>query len=249
MFARSNSKMDFSEGKIMYSFDSRVRFSEVDETHELRVTSLINFFQDCSTFQSESIGLGIDALKGYGKAWVLSSWQICVNRYPMMREDVRVETWPTGFEGMYGTRNFRLCTKAGEVLAYANSIWIFMDMRKGRPIRAMEEDVKAYPVEPAMDMEYAPRKILLPKELEEKGSYPVLRSQIDTNSHMNNSQYVQVALEIYPEGKAAKQIRVEYKKSAVYGDVIYAKIAKEEERTVVVLADEQDKVYAAVEFK
>ena len=49
----------------MYSFDSRVRFSEVDETQELRVTSLINFFQDCSTFQSESIGLGIDALKEY----------------------------------------------------------------------------------------------------------------------------------------------------------------------------------------
>ena len=232
----------------MYSFDSRVRFSEVDEEQKLRLTALINFFQDCSTFQSEGLGLGIDALKEYGKAWVLNSWQIVVNRYPMMREEVRVETWPTGFEGIYGTRNFRLCSKDGEVLAYANSIWIFMDMKKGRPIRVQEEDVKEYPVEPALEMDYAPRKIELPKEAEDGSSYPVLRSQIDTNHHMNNSQYIQVALEVYPEGKMAGQIRVEYKKSAVYGDVIYTKIAKEETRTVVMLTDENGKVYAAVEF-
>ena len=232
----------------MYSFDSKVRFSEVDENQELRLPSLINFFQDCSTFQSEGLGVGIDALKEYGKAWVLNSWQIIVNRYPVMGEEVRSETWPTGFDGIYGTRNFRLCTKGGEVLAYANSIWIFMDMKKGRPIRVREEDGKAYPVEAALEMNYAPRKIALPKEYVDGAAYPVLRNQIDTNHHMNNSQYVQVALEVFPEGKKARQIRVEYKRSAVYGDVIYTKIGKEEARTVVLLTDENGKEYAAAEF-
>ena len=232
----------------MYSFETRVRFSEVDEKQELRLTSLINYFQDCSTFQSEGLGLGIDVLKEVGKAWVLNSWQICINRYPMMREEVRVETWPTGFEGLYGTRNFRLCTKDGEVLAYANSIWVFMDMKKGRPIRAAEDDVKDYEVEPAMDMEYAPRKIVLPKECEDGPAYRVMNSQIDTNAHMNNSQYVMIALEACQEGRCAKQIRVEYKKSAVFGDVIHTKIAKEESRTVVLLTDENEKIFAVVEF-
>lgn len=232
----------------MYSFENRVRFSEVDEKQELRLTSLINYFQDCSTFQSEGLGVGIDALKEYGKAWVLNSWQICINRYPMMREEVRIETWPTGFEGLYGTRNFRLCTKTGEVLAYANSIWVFMDMQRGRPIRPTEEDIKEYLVEPPMEMEYASRKIALPKTFEPGQVYPVMHSQIDTNGHMNNSQYVMIALEVCQEGRCAKQIRVEYKKSAVFGDVLYTKIAKEEKRTVVVLTDENDKIYAAVEF-
>ena len=104
----------------MYSFETRVRFSETDKTQELRLMALINYFQDCSTFQSESLGLGLEALRKYGKTWVLNSWQIVINRYPHMCEEISVQTWPTGFEGLYGTRNFRLCTKDGEVLAYAN---------------------------------------------------------------------------------------------------------------------------------
>lgn len=233
----------------MYSIDSRVRFSETDKNHKLRLTSIINYFQDCSTFQSEGLGLGIEDLKVYGKSWVLSSWQIIVNRYPEMCEEIRVETWPTSFEGLYGTRNFRLCTKAGEVLAYANSIWVFMDILKGRPCKPGEEDFKNYPVEPAMEMEYAPRKINMPKEMTEVADFTVMHSQIDTNDHMNNSQYVALAQEILPEGYTYSQIRVEYKKSAVYGDLVRACLAIEDDRTVVVLADENKKVYAAVEFK
>lgn len=233
----------------MYSFESKVRFSEVDQEERLRITSLINFFQDCSTFQSEGLGLGIEELREKGKGWVLNAWQIIVNRYPAMGENVRIETWPTGFEGIYGTRNFRLSTKDGEVLAYANSIWVFMDMKKGRPIRPTEEDIQDYITEPAMKMDYAPRKVTLPKECESGEAYPVLRSQIDTNLHMNNSQYIQIALEVVPDCVHAKQIRVEYKKSAVFGDMIHTKITREEDRTVVQLTDENGKVYAAVEFK
>ena len=45
-----------------------------------------------------------------------------------------------------------------------------------------------------------------------------------------------------------KEVRVEYKKSAVYNDVIYTKIAREEERTVVTLSDAEDNTYAIVEL-
>lgn len=233
----------------MFSFDGKIRFSEVDQKEELRMTSLINYFQDCNVFQSESLGLGINALKERGKAWVLNSWQIVVNRYPSICEEVRVETWPTGFEGLYGTRNYRMCTKSGEVLAYANSIWVFMDMIKGRPIRPTEEEIKDYVTEPALEMETVSRKIALPKEGEKGMSFPVLPNQIDTNEHMNNSQYVQMAVAVLPECAKAKKIRVEYKKSAVLGDVIGTEIAREEERNVVKLTDENGKPYAVVEFK
>ena len=41
--------------------DGRVRFSEIDHTRKITVPSIINYFQDCSTFQSEDIGVGLDA--------------------------------------------------------------------------------------------------------------------------------------------------------------------------------------------
>ena len=46
----------------MYSFEGRVRYSECDDAGRLSLVSLINYFQDCSTFQSESLGLGIARL-------------------------------------------------------------------------------------------------------------------------------------------------------------------------------------------
>ena len=41
----------------MYSFDSRVRYSEVDEDRKLSLTGVINYMQDCSTFQSEDLNM------------------------------------------------------------------------------------------------------------------------------------------------------------------------------------------------
>lgn len=233
----------------MYGFDGRVRFSEIDHTERMTMPALVNYFQDCSIFQSEDIGLGIEKLKEERRAWILSAWQIEVNRYPMLGEKIRTSTWATGFEGFFGTRNFQMVKEDGEVLAYANSIWIFMDVEKGRPVRPGEADIAAYGTDKALDMEYAPRKIALPKESCPGESFPVMRYQIDTNEHVNNCQYIQMAVEALPECERAERIRVEYKKSAVLGDRIYPSIAREETRKVAVLGDGAGKPYAVVEFR
>lgn len=47
----------------MYTFDSRIRYSETDETGALSLLGVINYMQDCSTFQSEDIGLGVEYLE------------------------------------------------------------------------------------------------------------------------------------------------------------------------------------------
>ena len=47
----------------MYSFDSRVRYSEIGHRGTMTLPALINYFQDCSTFQSEDIGVGVEVLK------------------------------------------------------------------------------------------------------------------------------------------------------------------------------------------
>ena len=55
-------------------------------------------------------------------------------------------------------------TEQGEVLAYANSVWSFLDLEKGIPCRVPAEETDAYPVEEKLDMNYAPRKIAIPAQ-------------------------------------------------------------------------------------
>lgn len=232
-----------------YSFDGRIRFSEIDHTERITLPGIINYFQDCSIFQSEELGLGIAYLKEHKRAWVLSSWQIVIERYPGLSEEVKVSTWATEFKGMFGNRNFCMRDKDGNVAAYANSLWVYMDMEKGRPTRPEAHEIEVYGEGQALEMEYASRKIELPGEFTELLGIPVRKYHIDTNEHVNNCQYVQMAKEALEEERDIRQVRVEYKKSAVYKDIIIPKTAREEERVVVKLCDTEDKPYAVVEFK
>ncbi len=233
----------------MYTFESRVRYSEINHRGEMTLPGVINYFQDCSTFHSEDIGLGMEVLKEKKKAWILSYWQVVIGHMPRLGDKIRTGTFATGFKGLYGYRNFVMDDADGNRLAYAYSVWVFMDLEKGRPAKPEDEDVMPYGTEPELDMEYEGRKIELPDEFDSFPSFPVRKYHIDTNEHVNNCQYVQMALEVLPDDMEIRQLRVEYKKSAVLGDIIYPRIAAETGRTVVELCDESRKPYAVVEFK
>lgn len=232
-----------------YEFLSKVRYSEIDHRGTMTLPALINYFQDCSTFHSEEIGVGMNRLKADKKAWILSYWQVIVDRYPEMTEEISVGTFASEFKGLYGNRNFYMNDAQGNRIACANSIWVFMDVEKGRPCRPAPEYIEPYGTEAPLEMPYEGRKIEVPDSFEERPSFPVRKYHIDTNEHVNNCQYVQMALEVVSGERNVRQLRVDYKKSAVLGDMIYPKLANEKDRTVVELCDAEGKAYAVIEMK
>jgi acyl-ACP thioesterase len=78
-------------------------------------------------------------------------------------------------------------------------------------------------------------------------SFEIQRHQLDTQDHVNNCQYILMALNVIPEETSTKRLRVEYRKAAVGGDVIVPKLAGEAGRIVVELCDEKGNPYALVE--
>lgn len=233
---------------MKYEFDSRVRYSEVDSRGRLTWLALMDYFQDCSVFQSEMLHLGVDYLTEHHQAWVLTSWQICLNQMPKLADKVTIRTWAYALKGFYGYRNFTMNDEHGRMLAYANSIWALMDTQTGRPVKVPDEMIRLYGLEPQLPMECGGRKIALPKECEAKESFVVPAYFMDTNQHMNNSHYVEMALGYVPENFMIGQIRVEYRKSAMCGDTMIPKVAVDENKITIVLEDKEDKPYAIVEF-
>ena len=152
----------------MFEFDSRIRYSEVDGNRNLTVSALLDYFQDATVFQSESFGLGVDHLMKEQIAWVLSSWQIIINRMPKLYEKVWVQTWPHGFKNFFGYRIFAIRNEQGELLAYANSSWIFMNLATGRPSKIPEYMLEAYALEDPLPMEDGIRKMAVPDTYEEE---------------------------------------------------------------------------------
>lgn len=232
----------------MYSFNSRVRYSEVDINKQLDLVSIINYFQDCSTFQSEDLGLGIEHLEKKKRAWLMNSWQIIIDRFPTLGENITTSTWAYDFKSMYGFRNFTIKDSSDKLCARANSIWVYMDTNTHRPAKVSPEDIYGYGHEEPLDMEYSSRKITLPSDFTVRDSFSVIACNIDTNNHVNNSQYIKMATEYLPKDFFIQQLRAEYKMSAVFGDIIVPKISLTDNLCTVALTNPDDKPYAVIEF-
>lgn len=234
----------------MYTINNRIRYSEVDSSKELLLSSLLDYFQDCCTFESEELGIGVDYLAKKQAAWVLSSWQIEILRYPQFNETIRISTWPYGFKGFYGYRNFAACEENGAVIAKANSVWVFLDTAKMRPQRISGELVDAYhdAFREPLAGTWAERKITIPKSSDEKEPVPVVGYYIDTNHHMNNSKYIQVAMEYLPDDFKVTGLRAEYKKAAKLGDMICPAVSRENNNVTVLLSDREKNPYAVISF-
>lgn len=234
----------------MYYNSRRVSFSDVGPDYEAKLTSILDYFQDVCIAQAEDAGVGAKALTDRGIGWVLSSWQVVVNRYPMLHEEIIAGTAPYEFKGFIGSRNFVLKTPEGEILAYANSIWSFIDIEKKMLTRIPQDVVDAYEKDEKLDMEYAPRKIKLPQLMSKSEPFCAMYHNLDSNDHVNNAQYISMAEDLVPEGRRARQMRAEYRASARLGSIIVPFVSTSEDGNIITvsLANEEGEPYAIVEF-
>ena len=240
--------IDLDRDLTTFEYPTVVRYSEVGHRGLMTLPAVINAFQDCSTFQSEALGVGMAWLKHEQRAWVLTHWHIVIDRYPSLCEEIAVGTFATSFRGFTANRNFYLKDTADRLIARANSSWASIDLATGKPIRPTQEHVAPYGTHEPLDMPAEERRVRVPEHLEPAGPIVVRRGLIDTNEHVNNCQYVTMALELLPRETAPKTVRVDFRRAAVLGDTIVPALAQEPERTVVTLSDTEGGIYAVVEL-
>lgn len=234
----------------MYSFDSRVRYSETDRNARLSLLGIINYLQDCSTFQSEELGMGLEYFQRIQKVWWLCAWKIEFMNIPGLAEEIKISTWAHGFEGIYGYRNFKISDKEGKDLIKANSKWFFYDLISRRPAKPSREDVETYMSfsEPALDIKAFDKRIVKPASEREAKEIGIPSAYLDTNNHVNNAFHIEMAREAIGEDILLNNLQVHYKKAIKAGDIVKRKVYYDKERYVVELAGKNNTVYSLIEF-
>ena len=231
-----------------YEFHSHVRYSECGEDGRLSLKAVVDYFQDTATFQGEHLGIGVGYLKKQNIAWILTSWQIITDHFPKLAEPVTAQTWAYDFKNFYGLRNLVLLDGEGRKAAWANSVWVLMDMKRMRPVKVPPLLLEKYGSDEPLEMEYAPRKIKEPETGEEMMPFAVVKTHLDTNHHVNNGQYIEMARTYLPEKFDLYETRVEYKAQAHLGDLICPKVCTEDGVVTVLLRDEEGRSYCVVRF-
>ena len=149
---------------------------------------------------------------------------------------------------MFGFRNTFIYDAQCNPCYKTWSMGAFVDKTAGKLKRVDDATIASMKLEPQLEMNYKDRRIILPKmEGEVLEPIKVLRADIDYNRHLNNANYIRMAMELLPEGFVVRGLRVEYRVAAKLGDMLTPTIYNTDAGIVVALSAGTD-VCALMEF-
>ncbi len=231
----------------MYSLKYKVTTSTCDSEGNLKMYSALQMMQDCSEMWLESE----PEVKAYfareNMTQLLASRQVEVLRVPSFKEELTVST-SVYVKAMFGYRNTFIYDADGRPCYRTWSMGAFVDKATGKLKRVDDTVAKSLCIEPQLEMNYRDRRIILPKDGGESfAPVRVMRADIDYNRHVNNANYIRMAMELLPEDFTIKDMRVEYRLAAKLGDTLIPTVYEIENGYVVALANGGD-VSAITEF-
>jgi acyl-ACP thioesterase len=232
----------------MYSLKYKVTTSACDSEGRLKLYSALQMMQDCSEMWIDSE----PEVKAYfareNMVQLLASRQVEVLRVPSFKEELTVTTSVYGMKPMFGFRNTFIYDADGCPCYRTWSMGAFVDKATGKLKRVDDDVANSLLIEPQLEMNYRDRRIILPKENGDTlAPVKVLRADIDYNRHMNNANYVRVAMELLPDGYEVSGLRVEYRVAAKLGDTLVPTLYRDGDTFLIALAVDEE-ISALVEF-
>ena len=233
---------------MKYVMPVRVRYSETNADGLINLHKILEYFQDCCIFQSEFIGYKIQDELDRDRGWFLLAWNVEIERFPVLGEELQIITEPYKMKGFYGYRRFMILDSENKELASADSLWLLMDLRKKIPQRVPADMINAYVSEVKDDTVRVKRKLRTEGEWVQREKSLVGRHFLDTNSHVNNVFYGMWAEECLPDGFPVHKIMIDYRQSSYENDVITIDTIQEEDCVRCRFRNQEDILLALVEF-
>ena len=232
----------------MYSLNYKVTTSTCDSEGRLKLYSALQMMQDCSEMWIDSEPVVKQYFAEQNMAQLLAFRQVEIIRVPVYKEELTVTTSVYGMKPMFGFRNTFICDAQGKPCYKTWSMGAFVDLANGKLKRVDDATIASMTLEPELEMNYRDRRIILPKQGGETlEPIKVLRADIDYNKHMNNANYVRMAMELLPDDFEVKGLRVEYRVAAKLGDTLIPTIYRTDGAIVVALTVGGE-VAAIIEF-
>lgn len=226
---------------IVTEREYEVHYYETNCRLECKMSSIINYFCDIGTKQSEELGVGIDYLTERRLAYVFYRYDIKVNRYPKYGEKIKVVTMAKSFKKFYASRAYEIYDENNEKIVEGEGIFLLINIDRRRALRIPEDQYIAYGV----DIENCPDiKIAKLEKLTnevDRSNFKVRYGDIDSNMHVNNVKYVEWAVESLPLdivlNYELKELSVVFEKECRYGAEIIAsyEIKENEEKDGLVI--------------
>ncbi len=207
-----------------------VRFYEADRASRLTPVSLFNYLQETAIRHGDAAGMDGPALQQLGYMWMMNRLRLEVLRYPVRREEVRVETWGSCLHGLFAVREWRATDARGEVIALATGRWLTIDVAKKKIIKIPPQMAATYGEHEGRAIEDSFERMDPPQDGAHARHFHVRFSELDTNQHANSASYVDWCLEAVPQDVLDSHLpsvfEITFKKEAKLGEELIATSAE-----------------------
>ena len=210
----------------------RIRAYEADPEGLASMQTLCNYYQEAAGNHAHALKVSVEQLSEHRLAWVLARLHVQVGAYPAWGHTVTVETWPSGQNGLFATRDFLLHSEEGDVLSRATSAWLLIDVDRRRPIRLPEwmSAIREPARHRAVDDAFARLPVLRQPDHEQR--FRIRYSDLDLNNHVNNVHYVEWAVETLPreqvEGYHLNALEMHFRTETTFGDTVLGQAEQDE---------------------
>ena len=223
-----------------------------DFTLQLTPASLFCFLQESAWRHANSRGFGWSHLAERNEFWVLAKMHVRIGRMPSWTEKIRSETWSKTPELLTAFRDFEFFDTDNQSIVTATSSWHILNMQTHRP-RALENFANEFSVVNRHAIEEKPQKIVVPVSDAVKSAVQlILPSDIDMNQHVNNTKYVQWAMDNIPfdfqKQHAPREIKVNFLSEARMGESYFVETYQNGLTfTHLIVSEKDNRKLAAVE--
>ena len=214
-------------GEPLHRQDFAVHSYEVDTEGLLAPRALFAFLQEAAGGDAARGGYTMERLAEDGLVWMIQWMRVEIERPARRGETLAVTTWARRLDRALAWREFEVVDASRARVAVGTSRWAVVDVEARRLVR-LPEFVRRSPVPdrlPALDRGPSTLEPAEPAEMERR--FEVRRGDLDAVRHVNNTRYVEWALETVPEEvhetSRPSVVEIAFRREGTYGDAIVAR--------------------------
>lgn len=200
--------------KSVWTDSYDIHWKDCGPDGKANIMALFNYLQETAWNHANHLDMDYTTFTHTQQAWVMLRFLIQIKNFPAWMDNISISTWPRKLQGPYAFRDFRIYNEQREELAVAASTWIIININSRKPVKAnlgqRYEDVLTATLATSRE----PAKIKIEKSFDHQKNHLVSWSDLDMNSHVNSTKYLQWSYDMLPEefltGRQIKECEINF---------------------------------------
>ena len=173
-----------------FKLEYKIRNRDVDINKELKLSRLLEMFQEISITHTQNLGAGREKTLDKGFLWVIIQQDVHIYKLPEYDDELILESSPGKTMHVLFPRYYRLKDKEGNLLVKGSALWALIDANTRKLVFPDKHNIEISGEEdPDIDLP----SVIPTLETLNSREYEVLYSYCDLNGHMNNTVYFDLA--------------------------------------------------------